>query len=797
MDSTIAAFLSSWSFDPWLCAGLAATAAVYLRGAGKIHRRSPLRQTPRQTCAFLAGLATLLVALASPLDAFSGMLLSVHMLQHLLLAIVAPVLILVGGPARALELGLPRALLAEVVIPLRRARPIRWLARALRRPPVAAALFVGATWLWHLPPAYELALRSDNWHRLEHATFLLAGLVFWRPVVAYLSPAATALVSRHGAGRAPYWLLPYLFVVDLAGTALSAVLAFSGRVLYPHYAQLPDWGGVSPLEDQALAGALMWVLGSAALLAPLAWIGYRLLIDDPALSPVVATPEFAIDVRGGYSPLVERHAPAPRVVRPSSSKPEAGAGAVDLLSLPWLGWLLRRPATRLAIRIGLALLAAAIVLDGLTGPQVAGMNLAGVLPWIHWRGLAAIGLLALGNIVCYGCPLTLARGATRRWLRPRWDWPRPLQNKWLAALLLAAFLLAYEVFDLWASPLWTAWIVVGYFLAAALVDALFRGAAFCKYVCPIGQFQFAQSLVAAVEVGARDRAVCASCRTHDCLHGNDRGPGCELDLFVPQKSSNLDCTFCLACVHACPSGNVGLLISPPLASVVHDRRRSGIGRLSARPDLAALLMVFVFGAFVNALGMVAPVVERLDALALSWGWSLGAVETAAFLAAAAVAAGLVLSSAAIDRRWSRSAQPIAAIFARSSYALVPIGVGMWLAHYGFHLFAGLGAFIPAGQRFLAAWGWRGAGLPNWSFNCCAPVADWILKFELLALDAGLLASLYLCYRLTTARQADSHGGRALASFLPWGTLIVLLFALGVWTVFQPMEMRGMLAEGSG
>ena len=230
-----------------------------------------------------------------------------------------------------------------------------------------------------------------------------------------------------------------------------------------------------------------------------------------------------------------------------------------------------------------------------------------------------VGLLTAGNVFCMACPFTVPRTLARRWLPQGSSWPRLLRNKWLAVLLLASFLWAYEVFALWDSPWWTAWIVLIYFAAAFVIDGFFRGASFCKYVCPIGQFNFVQSLISPLEIKVRDSVVCASCRTNDCIRGSDDIPGCELQLYQPRKSSNMDCTFCLDCIHACPHDNVGILFEPPAKELWHDSFRSGVGRFSKRPDLAALVVVLVFGAFVNAAGMVAPVLEWRDQLARALG----------------------------------------------------------------------------------------------------------------------------------------------------------------------------------
>ena len=147
-----------------------------------------------------------------------------------------------------------------------------------------------------------------------------------------------------------------------------------------------------------------------------------------------------------------------------------------------------------------------------------------------------------------------------------------------------------------------------------VVDGFFKHASFCKFVCPIGQFNFVASTLSPFEVKVRDQDVCTRCHTKDCIRGR-REPvsdlvtirGCELALFQPRKVGNMDCTFCLDCVHACPHDNVGILSRLPASELMVDPIRSGIGYFSRRKDLAALAIVFTFGALLNAFGMVSPV----------------------------------------------------------------------------------------------------------------------------------------------------------------------------------------------
>jgi hypothetical protein len=119
---------------------------------------------------------------------------------------------------------------------------------------------------------------------------------------------------------------------------------------------------------------------------------------------------------------------------------------------------------------------------------------------------------------------------------------------------------------------------------------------------------------------------------------------------------------------------------------------------------------------------------------------------------------------------------------RYAYALVPLGFGMWLAHYSFHFLTSYDTIVPVAQRFAADLGLTALGEPAWGYACCRPVTPWMLPLVLLFLDVGLLLSLYTGYRLAPSLKA----------LAPWALLLVLLFAAGVWILFQPMQMRGTL-----
>jgi ferredoxin len=490
------------------------------------------------------------------------------------------------------------------------------------------------------------------------------------------------------------------------------------------------------------------------------------------------------------------HRTAAHLSMPLALSDQAAAPPVDVLRWPIVGRLLRWRRFRTATQLALLLVAILVVAHGLFGPQLAPTNLATVLTWIHYRGLLIGALLAAGNVFCGACPMIMVRDLGRRVYRPARAWPRWLGGKWIAVSLFASILFAYERFDLWALPAATAWLVIGYFVAALIVDLNFRGAAFCKHVCPVGQFNFIASTLSPLEVAARQPAVCHTCRTVDCIKGrrHEQAPavvvqrGCELALFVPAKVGNLDCTFCLDCVQACPHDNVALRVRVPGEELADDRRRSSIGRLSQRPDLAGLALLFTFGALLNAFAMTGPAyaTEQRIAVALRTT-SETPVLALMFVTALGLIPLLLSAGAAWVTRWLTppSAVNVKAIAVRYAYALVPFGAGVWAAHYGFHFLTGAGTIVPVTQS--AALDFTGRfllGAPDWRWLGMRPGAVFPLQIGCVLL--GTIGSLVLLYRI--AEHDHPEVWRRAAA--PWIAMVFGLAVFALWVLSQPMEMRG-------
>jgi hypothetical protein len=220
-----------------------------------------------------------------------------------------------------------------------------------------------------------------------------------------------------------------------------------------------------------------------------------------------------------------------------------------------------------------------------------------------------------------------------------------------------------------------------------------------------------------------------------------------------------------------------------------DHFRSSVGRFAERTDLAALVLVLVFGAFLNAASMTLPVENALSFSRLTLDLIPRPVILLIFFA---LALGLlplltVAGCAFVSRRTGSIRTSWRATACRFAMTLSPLGAAMWLSHFGFHLLTALLTPIPVIQRILLNLH-LATSSPWWGLRM--PAIPQLLDFQCLTLDLGLLASLYYAWKVSRGLVADRR--KALGGFLPWGVLLVSLYLCGIWIVFQPMEMRGML-----
>jgi putative membrane protein len=209
---------------------------------------------------FSLGLLATWVAVVSPVASWDSHMLTAHMIQHLLLMTIAPPLIWLGEPLRAMR---------STWWPFRKR-----LGRKLGHPVFCWLASAAALVVWHVPAVFQLSMQSSTWHFTEHASFLASGLLFWWPVIDPWPSNA----------RWPRWsMLLYLVLATVPCDVLSGLLVFSDRVVYPMYFSMPPMGGLSPLEDQQCAAALMWTCVTVVFLVAGTILSMQILSPKPRL----------------------------------------------------------------------------------------------------------------------------------------------------------------------------------------------------------------------------------------------------------------------------------------------------------------------------------------------------------------------------------------------------------------------------------------------------------------------------------------------------------------------------------
>jgi putative membrane protein len=270
---------SAWNADPVVLAALLLVTWAYLRGRSHRPRHADVR---RARC-FAGALVAIAVALLSPLDALSGALASAHMVQHLLLTTVAAPLLVLSAPAGRLLRGSP-TVVRRAITPWRRRLGLAALARALRHPGTVWLLHVGTFWLWHAAVLYDAAVETPAVHALEHATFFVTGVLFWRTVLG-----VRAIRVPAGLG------VLLVFGMAMSAVLLSLLLTFGRAPWYSAYATTTHAWGLGPLADQQLAGAIMWVPAglvhvAVALGLLVTWIRGTADGDDPTAARAAGAP---------------------------------------------------------------------------------------------------------------------------------------------------------------------------------------------------------------------------------------------------------------------------------------------------------------------------------------------------------------------------------------------------------------------------------------------------------------------------------------------------------------------------
>jgi polyferredoxin len=536
---------------------------------------------------------------------------------------------------------------------------------------------------------------------------------------------------------------------------------------------------------------------------------------------------------------------AGRVQLPSYKPIAEQPKGFDLFRLPYLRKFIRWKYARFVFQLPLLVLALFVIVDGLTGNQLAPRNVATTATWLHYRGLVAIALAIFGNAFCAACPLMLTRGATKRLERllpNKLTFPSFLRNKFFVTAVMLVYFFSYEYFNLWSSPWLTAWLAIGYFGAALVIDTLFPAGTFCRYICPLGNFNFVMASASPTQITAIDHDVCRKCEHKPCLQGrysdegsgyasaqtsyirvqgsamltaprtphpaplqtnghnqvafipltdithpNGKGhfPGCETELFVPTIQSNMDCTLCFNCVRACPYDNVALTVRAPGWEWT---RSPWLKR--GRFALMLLGVMLTFYGLLNAVAMVPPYYQFAQFVADSLRTNNELLVLSLFFIGVASFGFLSTLGVVVlaDALGGKKVKPLES-FQRWGYVVVILGVGFWVSHYVFHLLTGALTIIPVFQHFFS---FRGFAVdPNWRLAQVIP-SSWFFPIS------AFITTLYSFLAIITAvrialRDFDRRGVLAM-----WPVLIfIIIFSTLAVLVFNlPMEMRGTIFKPS-
>lgn len=249
--------LALWGFDPLWVVFVLIPGVLYARGLIAWTDKPATWPRWRPYC-FYAGLLLITAALISPIDALADDLFTFHMLQHVILMMMGPPLVLLGAPTIPVLLGIPLRLRQLVVRPVLRNWLVRGLYRLLTFPPISWGLFAASTWGWHfIGGAYEASLRNEAVHIAQHFTFGFTAFLLWWSII---DPAPLR-------SKLPYHLrVPVLILTVLQNVALGAAITFRDNVLYPYYEDRIRIWGLTALEDQQAGGAMMWVVGVMMLM---------------------------------------------------------------------------------------------------------------------------------------------------------------------------------------------------------------------------------------------------------------------------------------------------------------------------------------------------------------------------------------------------------------------------------------------------------------------------------------------------------------------------------------------------
>ena len=455
----------------------------------------------------------------------------------------------------------------------------------------------------------------------------------------------------------------------------------------------------------------------------------------------------------------------------------------DIYRVPVLGKFLLWKHSRLTLQLILLVAAAMVIFDGFFGSSSTARNFATVGSWIDYRFILVMIILFLGNLFCMSCPFVLVSHSIQKRIGLNRVWPQWLKGKWIALGLLVLLLFSYEQFSLWNSPVLTATVTVMYFAGAVATDFIFKGNAFCKYVCPLGLFNQTYAMLSPTEVKSKSAAFCKTCTTKECVKGDasHHQEGCQMSLYMGTKATNLDCTFQMSCAHACPYHNIGFETRNPLRELWTNLRKRELSQ-------GVVVLVLSFADLMNAGSMIEPFQPFQQFIGNLTGikdnfWSYTLIFAIITLAVPALVGWFVTWA---SRKLSGSTEPLTMIFKRLILGLLPVSFSMWIAHYLFHFSIGGAGLWPTVQDTFVRIGLPIFGQPVWNTGTLLPY-EVVTTLQLIIIYIGFMTSGVAIYQISRKMYKKRVAVRAMLPFL----ILALLLTVGAGLILtQTMAARG-------
>jgi len=449
----------------------------------------------------------------------------------------------------------------------------------------------------------------------------------------------------------------------------------------------------------------------------------------------------------------------------------------DLLRLAPINWAIKSRRLPTAFQLPVLAIYAILIVSGLFGTQVGGANIATVAIWtVWWTGIIII-ILLFGKAWCFICPWHTVTTGIKRWdLSLNLKWPEKLNNIYPAIAFFIGITWLELGFSITYLPRYTAYLLIFLLGAAVLSAMLFKRRAFCMHLCFIGAIQGVYSSVSPLELRRRDKEVCKSCSTKDCIKGNDNGDPCPVLIYAGAMKRNNSCILCMECVKTCPHDNLGLNVRPPGSEL------SGIKLFKIQESWLAISLLGL--TFFHGFTMF-PMWMDFGMKASRGTYYL--VFTGLLIASVLIPAAATYAFSWASRALSGNKTPLKDVFKGFAYALIPMALAYHLAHNVMHLLMEAPILIPVlsdplgiGQNLFGTRGY--STMPILSMNAHKYIQVTLILF-------GLIISNVAALRISQRLYKEEN--RVIKGFLPISLLALLIAAISIVFLMQPMIMRVM------